>query len=93
MTNLVVKPNEMIKAKGWTVHDKNSEFHLIEFKWRQLKIDDILIRIQYCRIYHSDIHEVYSDWGSLMYPLIPGDEIIGIVENIGHNVQRFSIGD
>ena len=83
----------MIAAKGWAVSDAKGEFHLFDFSRRALNDDDVLIRIHFCGLCHSDIHEVQSDWGPSMYPLIPGHEITGLVEQIGSNVKRVQVGD
>ena len=62
----------MIPAKGWAVDNAHGHFRLFEFERRALRDDDLLIRIHFCGLCHSDIHEVQSDWGESMYPLIPG---------------------
>jgi alcohol dehydrogenase (NADP+) len=82
-----------IPAKGWAVYDASANFQLFDFQRRALKANDILIRIHFCGVCHSDIHEVHSDWSPSMYPLVPGHEITGVVEKIGSNVVRFQIGD
>jgi uncharacterized zinc-type alcohol dehydrogenase-like protein len=60
---------------------------------RDLTSYDIHVAILYCGICHSDKHHVYNDWGDSIYPLVPGHEIIGVVEEIGTNVTEFQIGD
>jgi uncharacterized zinc-type alcohol dehydrogenase-like protein len=54
---------------------------------------DCLIRVQYCGICHSDIHMIDNDWGITQYPLIPGHEVIGIVEAVGAQVHHLKVGD
>ncbi|MFP5407223.1 MAG: zinc-dependent alcohol dehydrogenase family protein, partial [Gammaproteobacteria bacterium] len=53
---------------------------------------DVLIEIQYCGVCHSDIHQVRDEWGGSIYPMVPGHEIVGRVEQLGEGVQGFSKG-
>ncbi|CAF0933015.1 unnamed protein product [Rotaria sordida] len=80
-------------AKGWAVYGAVGEFKLFEFKRRALKANDVLIRIHFCGICHSDIHEISNDWNESIYPMVPGHEITGFVEQVGSNVKRFQIDD
>ena len=51
-------------------------------------------RQEYCGVWHSDIHMARNEWGgSSIYPLVPGHEIIGVVEKVGSKVKKFAIGD
>jgi alcohol dehydrogenase (NADP+) len=60
---------------------------------RDLRPNDVLIKIAYAGICHSDIHQARGEWGPGMYPLVPGHEIAGTVEEVGADVRRFSAGD
>jgi uncharacterized zinc-type alcohol dehydrogenase-like protein len=54
---------------------------------------DVVIRIAYAGICHSDIHTARNEWGPAMFPLVPGHEITGVVEEIGSAVTRHQVGD
>ncbi len=41
---------------------------------------DVLVRITHCSLARGDIQYVDDDWGDARYPLVPGHEIVGIVE-------------
>ncbi len=92
MTSALMNSVE-IPAKGWAVYDAFGEFKLLEFQRRALKTNDVLIRIKFCGICHTDIHEVHNEWNESVYPIVPGHEITGFVEQVGSNVKRFEIGD
>ncbi|CAF4421741.1 unnamed protein product, partial [Rotaria magnacalcarata] len=66
---------------------------LFTFERRLPNDDDVLIRIYYCGICHTDIHQWKNNWEHSNYPLVPGHEITGVVERVGSNVKRFRIGD
>jgi len=55
--------------------------------------DEVKIKILYCGVCHSDLHQVKNDWGNTIYPCVPGHEIIGKVEAAGDKVTRFKTGD
>ncbi|HET7724561.1 MAG TPA: alcohol dehydrogenase catalytic domain-containing protein, partial [Propionibacteriaceae bacterium] len=54
---------------------------------------DVLIKIRYAGICHSDIHTVRGDWGPVQYPLTVGHEIVGEVVEVGSDVIRHAVGD
>ena len=60
---------------------------------RAVRPDDVLIKIAYAGICHSDIHNARDEWAPGMYPMVPGHEIAGIVTEIGKNVTKFKVGD
>jgi len=60
---------------------------------RDLGPNDVLIKIAYAGICHSDIHTGRGEWSETTYPLVPGHEIAGVVEAVGAEVSSFSVGD
>jgi uncharacterized zinc-type alcohol dehydrogenase-like protein len=54
---------------------------------------DVLIKIAYAGICHSDIHTAREEWGDALFPLVPGHEIAGTVEEIGSEVDKYAVGD
>ena len=84
---------KMMEAKGYAARKAGQELAPVEFKRRDLLENDVLIKIKYCGICHSDIHQVNNDWGGASYPIVPGHEIVGIVEKVGKEVSKFKVGD
>ncbi|MGW4484023.1 NAD(P)-dependent alcohol dehydrogenase [Amycolatopsis sp. NPDC004368] len=60
---------------------------------RDLRADDVLIDIAFAGICHSDIHQAKEDWGSAIFPMVPGHEIAGVVAAVGSNVTKYQVGD
>jgi alcohol dehydrogenase (NADP+) len=54
---------------------------------------DVVIDIAYAGICHSDIHTGRGEWGSVIFPLVPGHEIAGVVSAVGSEVTKFAVGD
>ncbi len=53
----------------------------------------LLIRVSTCGICHTDLHTVEGEVVAPAYPLIPGHQIVGVVEATGEGVSRFKKGD
>jgi uncharacterized zinc-type alcohol dehydrogenase-like protein len=60
---------------------------------RDLGPNDVLIKIAFAGICHSDIHTGREEWGDALFPLVPGHEIAGTVEEVGSNVGKYAVGD
>jgi propanol-preferring alcohol dehydrogenase len=54
---------------------------------------EILIRVQTCGICHTDLHTVEGELDLPKKPLVPGHQVVGVVEKLGEDVSRFKEGD
>jgi D-arabinose 1-dehydrogenase-like Zn-dependent alcohol dehydrogenase len=54
---------------------------------------DVLVRITHCSIARGDIQFMDNEWGDAQFPLVPGHEIVGIVEEVGSEVADVRMGD
>ncbi|BDZ49272.1 dehydrogenase [Frondihabitans sucicola] len=54
---------------------------------------DVQIDIAYAGICHSDIHQAREEWGSAIFPMVPGHEIAGVVSSVGSDVTKHQVGD
>lgn len=73
------------------VHDLRVE----EVPVRELKENEVLIKVKYCGVCGTDIHIFNGDGGSFEVtpPLIPGHEFSGTVEKVGAAVTQVKPGD
>ncbi|WP_344269325.1 NAD(P)-dependent alcohol dehydrogenase [Actinomadura napierensis] len=58
---------------------------------RDLRPDDLAVRVDYCGVCHTDLHALGGHDGDA--PLVPGHEFTGVVTETGPAVTRFSAGD
>ncbi|UKD58810.1 NAD(P)-dependent alcohol dehydrogenase [Amycolatopsis sp. FU40] len=58
---------------------------------RELRPDDVAVRVDYCGVCHTDLHAVRTHTGEA--PLVPGHEFTGVVTGLGREATRFAIGD
>ncbi|XP_068646776.1 probable cinnamyl alcohol dehydrogenase 6 [Aristolochia californica] len=86
-------PNHTQTVEGWAAHQPRGQITPFVFKRRATGVDDVVIKILYCGMCHTDLHHINNDWGISMYPLVPGHEITGLITEVGTNVSEFKIGD
>jgi propanol-preferring alcohol dehydrogenase len=55
--------------------------------------EEVLLRILACGICHTDLHIVEGELPPKKLPMIPGHQIVGVVEAVGKKVTRFRVGD
>lgn len=54
--------------------------------------DELLVRVLACGVCHTDLHLVEGELPNPHLPMIPGHEIVGVVEAVGANATRFQVG-
>jgi uncharacterized zinc-type alcohol dehydrogenase-like protein len=80
-------------AKAWGVTSADSPVVPLTIERRDLRPEDVAIKISHCGICHSDLHFAHNDWGMSEYPMVPGHEIVGTVTGVGTGVSRYKVGD
>ncbi|WP_276371908.1 NAD(P)-dependent alcohol dehydrogenase [Chryseolinea sp. H1M3-3] len=60
---------------------------------RRIGKHDVLIKISHCSLASGDVQMMNNEWGDSKFPLIPGHEIIGTVEQTGSHVIGLKNGD
>jgi alcohol dehydrogenase (NADP+) len=84
-------PRVNISAYGTTAADKPLSPMTIER--RDIQPTDVRIKILFCGICHSDLHQARNEWKNTIYPCVPGHEIVGEVIDVGAEVSKFKAGD
>lgn len=83
----------MLPTRGYAVKSPTSHFEPFDFQRRVAGPHDVVIKILYCGICHSDIHQARNEWGGSNYPMVPGHEIVGRVINVGLQVKKYKKDD
>ncbi|MBX4176226.1 NAD(P)-dependent alcohol dehydrogenase [Streptomyces geysiriensis] len=78
---------------GWQLDDSSSALRRTPLQRRDLRPDDLAVRVDYCGVCHSDLHAVDAHGGAGNQPLVPGHEFTGVVTGTGPAVTRFTAGD
>lgn len=56
-------------------------------------LHEVLIRVRVCAICHTDLHTVEGELPLPRRPLIPGHQVVGVVERLGRQATRFKEGE
>ncbi|XP_037491920.1 probable mannitol dehydrogenase [Jatropha curcas] len=80
-------------AFGWAARDQTGHLSPFKFSRRATGEKDVAFKVLYCGMCHSDLHMLKNEWGSSTYPLVPGHEIVGVVTEVGSQVEKFKVGD
>jgi alcohol dehydrogenase (NADP+) len=81
------------KAKSYAAQTAASPLAPFEITRREPGPSDVEIKILFCGVCHSDLHQVRNEWHNTVYPCVPGHEIVGQVMRVGGRVTKFKAGD
>jgi len=56
-------------------------------------VDQVLVRVAACGVCRTDLHVVDGELADPKLPLVPGHQIVGVVVEVGADVERFRAGD
>ncbi|MBO3681368.1 NAD(P)-dependent alcohol dehydrogenase [Streptomyces sp. NEAU-YJ-81] len=83
----------MRTTTGWQAEGPAAPLRRATLKRRELRPDDLAVRVDYCGVCHTDLHSVRAHEGGGAPPLVPGHEFTGVVTETGTAVTRFAVGD
>ncbi|KAF5766348.1 putative cinnamyl-alcohol dehydrogenase [Helianthus annuus] len=55
--------------------------------------EDVVFKVLYCGVDHSDLHQIRNEAQYTTYPLVPGHEVVGKVIEVGSDVKKFVVRD
>src|SRR5208283_2107501 len=53
---------------------------------------EVLVRVKVCGVCRTDLHVIEGELPPRKSPVIPGHQIVGVIEKLGEGSQRFPIG-
>jgi uncharacterized zinc-type alcohol dehydrogenase-like protein len=83
----------MRTTTAWQSINNSTALERVPIERRDLRDDDIAVRIDYCGVCHSDLHAVHGAIAGKAGPLVPGHEFTGTVTAVGSAVTSFAPGD
>jgi uncharacterized zinc-type alcohol dehydrogenase-like protein len=83
----------MITVNARSTAGAGEPFKATKIDRRDVGPTDVLIDIAYSGVCHTDVSRARSEFGTTMYPLVPGHEIAGIVSAVGSQTTKFRVGD
>ncbi len=82
----------MRRTIGWRADGPSTALRTAPLDRRDLRPDDLAVRVDYCGVCHTDVHALSARTGEDP-PLVPGHEFTGVVTETGTAVTRFAVGD
>jgi alcohol dehydrogenase, propanol-preferring len=58
----------------------------------RLEAGEVRVKVSACGVCRTDLHVVDGELPDLRYPIVPGHEVVGRIEALGHGVNDLSIG-
>ncbi len=83
----------MRTTMGWQAAGPARALRRAPLERRDLRPDDLAVRVDYCGVCHTDLHAVDGRDGAADALLVPGHEFTGVVTATGAEVTRFAAGD
>ncbi|KAL6013309.1 cinnamoyl-Coa reductase [Asimina triloba] len=78
---------------GWAARDPTGILSPYTYTLRRAGPEDIVIKVLFCGICHTDIHQIKNHLGMSNYPMVPGHEVVGEVTEVGSDVTKYEVGD
>ncbi len=69
------------------INEPNSGVVIEERERPVLGTGQVLIRVHACGVCHSDLNVLQSAFPFTQYPVVPGHEVAGVVEEVGSGVE------
>lgn len=83
----------MRSTTGWQADGTTGTLRRAPIERRDLRADDLAVRIDYCGVCHTDLHALDGGDGGAGNLLVPGHEFTGVVTATGPDVSGFAVGD
>lgn len=83
----------MTKTRAFAAQTATSPLAQATIERREPTARDVQMEILYCGVCHSDLHTARGEWPDIVFPVVPGHEIVGRVTRVGAEVKGFKVGD
>jgi uncharacterized zinc-type alcohol dehydrogenase-like protein len=80
-------------ANAYAAQSGSTPLAPFSFERREPGPNDVAIDILFCGVCHSDLHTARGEWEGILFPSVPGHEIVGRVSAAGAQVSKFKVGD
>ncbi|HXE54602.1 MAG TPA: alcohol dehydrogenase catalytic domain-containing protein, partial [Tepidisphaeraceae bacterium] len=54
---------------------------------------EVRVRVRCCAICRTDLHVIEGDLPAQKLPIIPGHQVVGVVDQLGEGCERLKVGD
>lgn len=83
----------MVKSKAAVAFEPGKPLEIVEIDVEDPKAGEVMIKIEFTSLCHTDIYSVSGNDPSAAFPFVPGHEAAGIVVKVGDGVTNVQEGD
>ena len=83
----------MVKSKAAVAFEPGKPLEIVEIDVEDPKAGEVMIKIEFTSLCHTDIYSVSGNDPSASFPFIPGHEAAGVVVKVGEGVTNVKVGD
>ena len=81
-----------MQTQAYAAKQAKGKLEKASFDLGELGPNEVDVRVTHCGICHTDVAMVDNEWGISQYPVVPGHEVVGIVEAVGAAVTDLTPG-
>jgi alcohol dehydrogenase len=82
----------MARMRAMIVSEAGGKLLMVERDLPEPNRHEVRIKVQACGVCHSDALTIQGGMPGLVYPRIPGHEVIGVIDVVGSDVEGWRIG-
>jgi len=82
----------MAKMRVVQVAEANAPLSLVERPIPDPRPREVRIRVEACGVCHSDVFAKTGAFPGMIYPIVPGHEVAGVIDAIGPSVAEWKVG-
>jgi len=81
------------RMRAMTLRARGAPLEMVERPRPTPEPGEILMRVEACGVCRTDLHVVDRELPDQRLPIVPGHEVVGIVERLGAGVEGLAIGE
>jgi len=81
-----------MKITAYAIKNKGGKAQPLSYE-RRVGKNEVLVRITHCGMAKGDVQGIEDEWGDTKFPLVPGHEMVGFIEETGRQVTGLEKGD
>lgn len=82
----------MRPTRAWALLPGGTDLQPTTIERRDPRPDDVVVRVTFCGVCHSDLHALDAATGTNAEPFVPGHEFVGEVVEVGSAVRDRTVG-
>jgi propanol-preferring alcohol dehydrogenase len=83
----------MVLNKSSDLKENRSPLQLLDIPIPEPKENEVRIKISVCGVCHTELDEIEGRLAPPKLPVVPGHQLIGLVDKLGKGTSKFKLGD